>query len=508
MRESVQVQFVGDKVQIAYALWQVELPAAWVRSRPLLCDLLERKRTGADLVADREIASLVRLLHAQGCFAPQPKAAYSLREIRSLFAPVRSMWYAAYYAHPVWERLRTGAASHNELLAWLIHNYHVSRAAGVVGARMAAMGRDANLRAFFESDALDEYWHCDAYYFIDTPALRVSADDVKSYVRLPSSLAFEEHALQVAEADPLGHLLIAYFQESSIAFERDSNDFYGSVEAAYGIPGFFDSWKRHIRIDVEHRHAEGLERLFDSDRMVDAETVAASMQNAWIAFSFLCSSLKEIRGEERSGADVLLRLPIRGGALHGARTALVRNTSIESSHQARVFADLRSLIGWYGKATTGPAQAIRLESDGPYLRDGLVRSAFRALGFARDHDQIIVCGRLASLLSRDAPRPVAPPGPFSVAVVNHLLEAACDPVSWAILAEILIRRMEALGPSDPCWPARLRQERTSTIDKLLGAITLTPDESDRWLTKVLLFDDLIARWSEESDVVPQNVLGD
>jgi hypothetical protein len=513
LRDAVVVAFGPERVRIQYALWQVDLPAEWVAAHPVAHALLSRRESKATALADPATAPLVRLLDAQGCFVPEPQATYTLREVEALFQPLRSQWYATYYAHPTWGRLRAGRASHNELLAWLLHNYHVARAAGIAAARMAALGRFPEAwgwRSFFAHDALEEYWHFDAYYSIDSPSLRVSMDEVKACVPLPSTLAFEQHVLEVAERSALGHVLVASFQESSIAFEDDSEGFYRAVESAYGLPEHFRRWKQHIRIDLDHGHAKGLRALLDSDAVVDAATVDTALRDAWLAFSFLCASLDEIHAQARPGRELRLRLPVRDGAFDAAATALVPEDVLLPTPPRRVLADAQGLYRWYTRARPRlpcDTEAL-LEADAVYLLQGVLRSSMRALGFARGHDEIMTCGRLCQLVSldlQDVPE-AAPRRPWSVAIASHLLEAAPCSVLWATLVDLLLFRIERLGstrlrgPSDP-FPAP-----PSNGERLRRALPLTPADADRWLTRLLQTDELLDRAASSSKRVPASLL--
>jgi hypothetical protein len=504
------VAFAADRVRVQHALWQVDLPAAWVDDHPVVHALLSRRQTKAGALADPHAAPLVRLLDAQGCFVPEPKPSYALRELGALFEPLRSQWYATYYAHPLWDRLRSGRASHNELLAWLLHNYHVSRTAGVAAARMATMGRRPAWHPFFAADALEEHWHFDAYYSIDAPKLRVSVEDVKASVPLPSSLAFEQHLLEVAERDPLGHVLIACFQESSIAFVDDSEGFYRAVESAYGIPEFFRRWKQHIRVDVDHGHARRLQRLLDCDEEVDAATVETALRDAWLAFSFLLGSLDEIHQQARPPRELRLRLPIRDGSLDPTKTMLVPECVLPSTPPRRVLGDAQGLYRWYtsSRPRLGVDTEPLLEADAVFLLQGVLRSSLRALGFAREHDEIMACGRLCQLLSldlQDVPAAM-PTSPWSVALVDHLLEAAPFTVLWATLVDMLLFRVERLGstrlrgPSDP-FPAP-----PSNAERLRRALPLTPTDADRWLTRLLQTDELLGRAATSRERVPGSLL--
>lgn len=510
LREAVRVEFGEASVRIAHALWQVDLPAGWVHEHPVVHALLSRSETRLGALADPHAAPLVRLLDAQGCFVPPREASYALRELAGLFDPLRSEWFAAYYAHPLWNRLRTGKASHNELLAWLLHNYHVSRAAGIAAARMASLGRRPDWRAYFSADALEEYWHFDAYYSIDAPSLRVRPEDTKDYVPLPSTLAFEQHALEVAERSPLGHVLIACFQEASIAFEDDSAGFYRAVESAYGIPEFFRRWRQHIRVDVDHRHAQQLRALLASDERVDASEVEAALRDAWLAFSFLRGSLDEIEAQARPVRELRLRLPVREAELDPTATALVPEGVLPASPPRRALADAQALWRWYAYARPrlrASAEPL-LEADATFLLQGVQRSSMRALAFARGHDEIMTCGRLCQLVSldlQDVPE-AAPKNPWSVAVVDHLLEAAPSAVLWASLVDLLLLRLERLGSSRLRGTSDPLPAAPSNGERLRQALPLAPSDADRWLTRLLQADELIGRAVASRERVPGSLL--
>lgn len=510
LRAAVSVAFGDDRVRIQHALWQVDLPAAWVREHPVVHALLSRQRTKAAALADPHAAPLAQLLDAQGCFVPEPKPTYALRELPALFDPLRSQWFASYYAHPLWSSLRTGRATHNELLAWLLHNYHVSRAAGIAAARMASLGHHPAWRSCFAADALDQYWHFDTYYSIDAPSLRVSQADVKAYVPLPCSLAFEQHALQAAEQRPLGHVLIACFQESSLAFEDDSEGFYRAVESAYGMPEFFRRWKQHIRVDVDHGHARELQALLRSDEEVDAATVEAALRDAWLASWFLRTSLDEIHAQARPSRALRLRLPIRAGVLDPERTAIVPEGLLPATPPRRALADVQGLYRWYTSARPQPTADTEplLAADAVFLLHGVLRSSMRALAFARGHDEIMSCGQLCQLVSldlQDVPE-AAPQSPWSVALVDHLLEAAPSTVLWATLVDLLLLRVERLGSTRLRAPSDSLSTPPSHAERLRRALPLGPADADRWLTQLLQLDELLGHAAASRERVPDSLL--
>lgn len=403
LRPEVAIVDDGTNTSISFAHWQVSIPIQEVAGNSVLADFVKSRCLQAhDL--DEATHGLCALLDAQGCFLPDPPERLTRREVLRLFQPLRSQLYAQYYSHPTWGRLRRGEASRGELTAWMIHNYHVSRSAGVIAARMATALHDPDLKTFFHQDALEEYWHCDAFYFVEQCGISLAATDIKQYVPLPASTAFEDHALRAADEDPLGHLLIAYFQESSIIFRNDSERFYNSIEANYGLKDAFKGWREHMSLDLDHDHAGGLEALFDDRQAITLDQARTSLRKVQLAQYFLLRALDQIAGHSHVANAVPLRLP---PALFLGDQALGQ---IEIDHSLALF-----LLG--------------------ALRD----AAFRALAFARTHDQIIAAGKLASELNAVAAElEVRIDSPWHVACRNYLLERAVEPDFVASLAPKLV----------------------------------------------------------------------
>jgi hypothetical protein len=80
----------------------------------------------------------------------------------------------------------------------------------VAAARLSGLSEPGRWQSFFENDAIEEYWHCDVFYNIDAPDLKVPKHLAQVYLPLPASLAFEQQTYQVAEKDKLAHLMVAY----------------------------------------------------------------------------------------------------------------------------------------------------------------------------------------------------------------------------------------------------------------------------------------------------------
>lgn len=510
LRSSVEVRFFEHKVKVTYALWEVTLPINWVRSHPSVLSLLERECTAAEASTDPQAADFVSLLEAQGCFTPIRKNSYTLREVRALFDPLRSAWYAIYYAHPAWEDLRSGQATRNEVIAWLVHNYHTSRAAGVAAARMASQGEASLWAPFFQQDALDEYWHCDAFYFIDSSEFCVNSRDIKSYIALPSSTAFLQHTLRLAEIDALGHLLTAYFQECSIVFEDDSKKFYSDVEAAYQLPAFFKRWKQHIQIDKDHGHAEGLAALLESDLSMDAMTVEAALRNAWISFYFLWKSLDDIKLERLEGPDILLRKPAQDGQFKSSGNNLFRANNLKQQGNSHELDDLQSLYSWHlAKWQINYSEDLRhVDKDLTYMYSEIRRASFKALSFSHQHDEIIACGRAAKLFSTMTAETANTyaQSPWAVAISNYVTETAISPTLWLMIVSLLLDRIRFLSGASSILASFAMGEWIVLVDDFRASTRMATTDADRIATALLQLDELIARWFTSRDMIPKDIL--
>ena len=289
----------------------------------------------------------------------------------------------------------------------------------------ASRGR---LRAFFRDDALDEFWHCDAFYFVDNPNLTLDARKVKAYVPLAASTAFEDVALRAADEDWLGHLLIAYFQESSIIFRHDSERFYDSVERHYALPGFFAGWWWHMSLDAEQGHADGLKGLFASDRRVSLPEIARSIRCMQLAHFFLLKALDQIAAHADLETDAVdLRQP----------ASLVKRDGRQDRSNA---------------GTGDPAW-------GNCLLGSLHEAAFRGLAFARTHDEIMMAGRFSAALKEHAVRLTGTfrqlENPWLVAVHDFLLERSTNVTLLVVLAADILQAAREFNPSLVATMSRL-----------------------------------------------------
>jgi thiaminase len=491
LRQQVKVTVLDEVVDVQHQFLTISLPRDWIAREPEIEALLAASIGRQDVSSrDPKVQGVIQLLEAQDCFF-QSKAQerYTVREVKELFDRIASTWYSDYYAHPVWQELRQGALPLSGFVAWVLHNYHVSRAAGRSGARCATRYPRLELRSFFAEDVLEEYWHCDAFYFVRHSQLSISDKDVKSYVPLPSSLAFEQHTLDVAESDWLGHLLISYFQESSIRFYSDCREFYSQVEDAYGFPGFFDGWVEHMRLDFAHGHAEGFIRLLDSDEVVTHEELLSSLQKAWYAYYFLTTALDEIADEARRNPAPILRAPVRAGRLDPKISTLAPCIGeVRGSSSGEIAEILVALLG-----TVHPPK----QTDVSYLQNRLRHTIYLALSHAREHDDIILFGRLAEVV--ESPEIVgsgqpAPPTPSAVALYAFVADLAPQAEQFAFV--IYLTHLLRTG-----WFS-ISERALAALRLRLAQPCRSDDQKDQLATLGLQYVELSSRLTSERQPVP------
>lgn len=426
LRPEVHIKMDRSSAVIQFALWEVEVPARVLKNSEGLRRLLTDRRAGGDITFDAQEHALLTLLDAQGCFLPKPGSS-SFADALALFLPHRSILYSDYYGHPLWSRLRDGSASPGELTTWAVHNYHISRSAGAIAARRSVHSCEDGLQEFYRGDALEEFWHCDAFYFMDGPGLTLHAEEVKAYVPLPGSTAFEDLALRTAEEDALGHLLIAFYQESSILFQNDCNEFYDSVERSYGIGGFFAGWRRHMSLDIEESHSDNLRALFRPDKKVDPASLTRSVRRVQLAAYYLRAALDETSW-------------YTGTNPQDALTARSPNAVCAADQ------GIQAGVGSWPSSSASVA--------GAWLRS-LHEASFRCLAFARDHHSIINAGRLAQVLEKatgvgHGPDPL-PTDPWAAAVRNYLVERATNWTKLSALTGMIIDTAVLAWPGSQEW---------------------------------------------------------
>jgi thiaminase len=490
LREAARIAAVGEEVIVHHRFVELGLPRSWVEGTPEIRAILNREIDVDALVSqDHQVNGVVEFLKLQDCFFhSRAKTEYSLQEIKEIFEPIALDWFARYYNHPVWNRLRRGELNLNGFVAWVLHNYHVSRAAGKSGSRCAVLFPRRELRKFFRSDVLEEYWHCDSFYFVRHPGLSISDDDVKNYVPLPASLAFEQYTVTVAETDWLAHLLISYFQESSIRFYADCQEFYQEVEGAYRLAGFFKTWTAHMRLDFDRGHADNFIEILSAAETVSHEHFTRSLATAWFAYSFLYSALDQIEIEAAKSNVVTLRKPIQELTLDPSTNSLCGVAGkLMGASCLELVNDFLSVNGLHS-VESKPID---------FLTNGMVEAFFYAMSFSTEHDEIIVLGKLIeafeSVKYPSAEREISV---AEMAIVSFLRAQAINAKSLLFIVQITIN----LG----CQWAMPTMEGRTHLEAFLKATPALGHASDRFATSALQWIELLNWGAGESDRCPSS----
>jgi hypothetical protein len=438
LKRTVEVRRKADATTVQYGLWEVEIPNSWLDANACFGRLLAREVDAASwMPGSDEEDSLFRLLTTQGCLEAAEKATYQGSEILTLFESAVSSWYAAYYSDPIWTRLAEGC-SRNHLLAWLIQNYHISRSAGITDARCATFLPRPELRHEFRRTGLEEYWHCDAFYFVKHPYFGTDEHDIKRYIALPSTAAFDQQMLALAESDALAYVMVSYFQESSVRFGEDSKRFYRILESRYGLGEFFRPWEKHLNFDFEYQHGEHYAEMFRHFDETPIAQLRRSVSNAALTVSFLQLSFEEILDQPDSDT-LLLRNPLQ----FPADTALTAVLGLARSEILGLCDEHRDAVGLLSRIIDAFVAHVGHDTSDRRLVPATVSGeawaelertvgdvAFRGMAFSYDHDEIQALGALAETLE-PAQEPVgASPSQRAsewTAVRNCLREAAHKP---------------------------------------------------------------------------------
>jgi len=136
LRKNVHYQFCNDGVEIDHSIWRLKINEALLQHSKAM-PLFDGSTHSILFDPDDKV---LRLLRGQGCLSAPVKNLYDSEAVLEIFNAVSLDWYREYYEHSLWSRLRSGVSSRNQLVAWLIHNYHVSVNAGITHARIASLG--------------------------------------------------------------------------------------------------------------------------------------------------------------------------------------------------------------------------------------------------------------------------------------------------------------------------------------------------------------------------------
>jgi hypothetical protein len=481
-----------DTLVVAAPLFDTALPLDWIEKHPEVEDFLFGRISEKELLAvDPSHDSLLTSLEILGCLTANDwPSSFTLKSARRLFRPLQCFWYKQYYSHPLWDSLRHGKLPKSGLLAWLLHNYHISQIAGRVDARLAVTRLGpAHIAKFFVDQSLEEYWHCDAFYFIQHDNLHLSPLLVKTHIPSPATIAFQQLTLNCADNDWLASLFICLFQESSIAFYDQCINSYEKIEKEYAIDGFFDSWKRHMQLDFEDSHAEKLEKLFDEETCIEGWQLRSALDRAWLAQFFLISALDEIFDGKNCNQ---FRLPL-----------LAPESDLQPAFSAELcqkplfnFFDAKLIFQEKRLNDIAVPTSQDLHADLNYLQGQLIKSIYIAMSRAQFHDSLIALGQIASGLKADPHQSIAR-NPWTCAIGNFFYELAVDAEIFLLVLLEFASRVRSLVGYD-----LIRSPKEKYTTSVVSNRALAGKELERALTNVVQVDELLQVWLREKMFLP------
>lgn len=414
LRRSISFHEADDSIVLDHSIWRFRLKKSLVEASPA-AEFFRGHRNSITFDGDDK---LFQLLRGQGCLTYPIKETYNSIDITEIFNAVSLDWYREYYQHNLWDMLREGNASFNTLAAWIIHNYHVSLNAGITHARIGVLSEDRDLALEHKDCALDEYWHADSFYFVKSKNTEINSNEVKNYIPLPASYSFQIHLRYLSEFDPIGYMMVSYFQERTIMFHEGSESFYAALEEHYDAPGLFNGWRKHISLDLELGHRDKRSDILKGVESIPSEQLVSSVNNARLAIQYLVICLDQILSFTDRKDFLSLRLPWNSKFSDNEFLGVIEN------------------VGDYLETDIDLlAQSVSKE-EMMFIHNSVHRACFTMLGRAREHDAIMVAGHLAKIYANEAPFKEEVKLSF-LTLKNHLWETAqCDFI--ACLCGILV----------------------------------------------------------------------
>ncbi len=296
LRETVHVSPSNDGIELRFSVWGIELPQTFTNDpTSRLTAFFQREASTSDLCFEKEqIQKLILLLSHQGCLVPESRQdTYHLSEVKRLYISFCNEWYGRYYSHAIWEAMRGREIPISILRQWISRTYFLSRFAGVTASAASLNSPYPTVRQAFKKSAIEEYSHCQDYYYPPTQLFPESLNYSGSIEPLASFLAFDQQMLYIAKTDWLGHLFVALFQERTAKFRDGANQLYSRIEEQLGINGLFDGWRTHISYDEEHSHEDDLDQLFDQDIFISCEQLQCAFEEGALTLDLLVAGLSE-----------------------------------------------------------------------------------------------------------------------------------------------------------------------------------------------------------------------
>jgi hypothetical protein len=383
----VDFQRRGDVITIGFSTWQIDLPSVILEDERTLTGFLQGSLPVDKVVSSADwVDRLLAMLVAQGAVQPDCDGERSAI-VPHLFEGFANYWYGQYFASPLWPLLKqSGDRAERLVNHWVVRTYFLSRSAGMTAATASIAARRADIRHAFRKSALEEFDHCERYY---KPGGRWMINEVTpELLRItPASWAFDLQMTQIAMSDDLAHIFVALFQERTAQFKRNANDLYTAVEQRYGVPGYFEGWRKHIGYDEDNAHAADLETLLMSGwDGASAEELLGSVVAASASVEFLTESLVEILVLSESGLHPLADTPA------SSTFDLHVNGDTLRAPRAR-----DALLPWVRQSLAGSIDLSASTED--IVLHASARALFSALSRAQSHNEILVFGRACERLS-------------------------------------------------------------------------------------------------------------
>jgi len=460
LRSSVAVTRGEDSCTLRHGFWDFTLPNVWIASEPGVAGLLQDGSYSGNIAElSPKAQNVLALLEVTGCLRAEERGDYSYAEVGLIIEHMTIAWHGLYYSHPVWNRLRSGELGRNGFVAWVLHNYHLSRSAGATAARGVLRSPTGAIRRLFLESALEEYSHCEDYYCIDDARLGVSESDCRAYIPLPSSLALDQQMHRLAEFDWLGHAMVGFIQESTASYYKKCCEFYSLVESKYGLPGFFDGWKQHILLDLKYGHASAFKDAIVEmgNASISQDALLKSLNGAAIMVHFLIGALDEILQEDAFSSEVRLRRPVVQLDIDFDVNALLRRFSFvpkpegNQKQQPGNGSDLMASKLLVPKERIPPLEEWTSE-ESSFLIHEIAMSTLTALSHSQSHEEIIGLGKVVECLKttlRDSVESMQfySQSPRAVAIANFLREEAPRPKTYCLVIRLLseLLSFESLG---------------------------------------------------------------
>lgn len=296
LRDTVLVQFMASGVELRFSVWSIELPTKLFESSEKLTAFFRREISSSELGAEcSDVRKLITLLSHQGCLIHESvKNSYHLTEVKSLYVSFCNESYGRYYAHDLWAAMRSNEIPIPIIRQWISRTYFLSRFAGVTASAASLSGTTPEIISAFLKSAIEEYSHCEDYYYPPTSLFPPNLGYLGGIAPAPCFIAFDQQMLRIAQQDWLAHIFVALFQERTAQFRDGAHRLYSRIEKQLCMPDLFNGWRTHISFDEDNSHEGDLDDLFDQDILVSYNQLQHSFDEASLAIDLLIDGLEVV----------------------------------------------------------------------------------------------------------------------------------------------------------------------------------------------------------------------